>query len=178
MAVRRTHYETAFQAYLDRRGTPYVAVEDVRHAVAGRTGIKSFDYIVYPAGGSPWLIDVKGRKSKAPKSGGEWRQKNWVTGSDLKGLAAWGELFGEEYDGAFVFAYWLAGAVRPLDTAAADSQWVSFAGRVYSFWLVRLQDYIRHQKPISARWGTVGVPRDAFRSIADPLETCWPAAPC
>ena len=60
MKSRRSHYELAFEAYLDRRGTAYVAVEDVHHFGAKDTGVKAFDYIVYPAGTKACLVDEKG----------------------------------------------------------------------------------------------------------------------
>lgn len=178
MKTRRTHYETAFQSHLDARGTPYVAIEDVRHLGPGRTGIKSFDYIVYPSSGRPQLVDVKGRKSSRPVAGDEWRQKSWVTRADLDGLSAWGEVFGPEYQTAFVFAYWLAGDQAPTAGGAAGSEVVRFAGRSYSFWVVDLANYVRHQRTISKSWDTVAVPRGVFRRIAVPLGRCWLSSPC
>ncbi|MFQ5422643.1 MAG: HYExAFE family protein [Phycisphaerae bacterium] len=178
--VRRTHYETAFQQYLDGRGTPYVAIEDVRHGVKGRTGIKSFDYIVYPVGGRPCLVDVKGRKSAPPRGGADWRPKNWVTRADVVGLTEWPTVFGGDYEAVFVFAYWLVGAVDESGVAVGRrcAAAMTLAGRAYSFWLVRVAEYARHQRQISRRWDTVAIPHDVFRSIAHRVETCWPAAPC
>ncbi|HVP11878.1 MAG TPA: HYExAFE family protein [Phycisphaerae bacterium] len=181
MSAKRTHYELAFEAHLNRRGTPYVAVEDVRHFVKERTGLKGFDYIVYPAAGPACLVDVKGRKCRGLGDDGECRQKNWVTRADIAGLEAWQELFGPGYAAAFVFAYWLAGgggpAQPPLNGSICEPV-MSFAGRQYSFWIVSAADYARHHKRLSRRWDTVSVPRDAFRMISKPLVSIWPAAPC
>ncbi len=180
VSIRRTHYELAFEKYLDRRGTPYVAVEDVHHFVRGRTGIKAFDYIVYPASGPACLVDVKGRKSVSPKGGGEVRRKNWVTRDDVTGLLSWQDVFGEDYASVFIFAYWLAGEKKPAESPQAEAEDYSlrFAGRRYSFWLVRVEEYARHEKQLSKSWRTVHVPRATFREISKPLESVWPASPC
>lgn len=179
MTVRGSHYETAFEAYLNRRGVAFVAVEDVRHLVKGGLGCKVFDYIVYPTGGQACLVDVKGRKCSAGQTG-ECRQKSWVTRADVTGLLAWEGLFGREFVGAFVFVYWLAGAkpTEAPDSDGAGRSIFAFAGRRYSFWLVPVAVYASHQKRLSQSWDTVAVPREAFHSISRPLATVWPAAPC
>lgn len=176
MTVRRSHYELAFEAFLARRGTPCVVVEDVKHLAKTRTGTKIFDYIVYPAGSSACLVDVKGRKSP---SGADCRQKTWVTRADIEGLQTWQEIFGQEYVAMFVFAYWLARdseSSHDIDGRAAQA--FSYAGRRYSFWLVSVAEYTKYQKQLSKSWDTVSVPREVFRSISRRLESSWPAAPC
>ncbi|MFH1416964.1 MAG: HYExAFE family protein [Planctomycetota bacterium] len=180
MSLRRTHYELAFETHLDRRGTPYVAVEDVHHFVRGRTGIKTFDYIVYPASGPACLVDVKGRKSISPAGGGEVRRKNWVTRDDVTGLLSWQDVFGEGYAAVFVFAYWLAGERQQAGSPEEEQGGYSlrFAGRRYSFWLVMVEEYAKHQTQLSKSWGTVHMPREVFRAISKPLESTWPASPC
>lgn len=184
VGTRRSHYETAFEACLSARGTPFVAVEDVRPSLRGRLGIKTFDYIAYPADGVGWLLDVKGRKSVPGRSGGaDWRQKTWVTRADVEGLAQWQAVFGGGFHAAFLFAYWHSGYQPELwmDSPAADARRgvdVVLAGRAYSFWLIRLDDYARHQRRLSPRWDTVSLSREDFRNLAMPLDRCWPAAPC
>jgi len=179
MSGRRTHYELAFESFLDRRGTPYVAVDEVRHAVRGRIGAKTFDYIVYPTGGPAYLVDVKGRKGGTHSGRGDIRQQNWVTAADVRDLLQWQEVFGSGYDAAFVFAYWL-----PAEAAAAPSRSAGrcdslcIAGRWYSFWSVSVRDYAANQRRLSPRWETVSVPRSVFRRLSRPLEALWPAAPC
>lgn len=180
MSNRRSHYELAFEAYLDRRGTPYVAVEDVRHFVKGRVGVKTFDYIVYPVGGLPCLVDVKGRKSTGRQSLLDCRQKNWVTQADVDGLQTWQEIFGTDFTAQFVFVYWLADKIKHSreDIPVDHKKNVTFAGREYSFWLVEVGEYAQHLKTLSQSWKTVSVPREVFRSISCPLEASWPPAPC
>lgn len=181
MSLRRTHYELAFEALLDRRGTPYVAVEDLRHFCRRHTGVKTFDYLVYPCGRRACLIDVKGRKSTLRKTAGESRQKNWVTRADVDGLLAWQDVFGPGFEAMFAFVYWHAEAAASSSISGIGEDIASpltLAGRRYSFWLVSTTEYARHQKNLSARWDTVSVPRAAFRNISRRLEAVWPSSPC
>ncbi len=180
MTVRRTHYELAFETYLDRRGTPYVAVEDVRHFAKKCTGTKAFDYIVYPPRGPACLVDVKGRKFTSQSAGVDCRQRNWVTRPDVSGLLTWQEVFGSDYVAMFVFAYWLARRESRGGKAKVEggAESFSFAGRRYSFWLVSVKEYAGHQKKLSKSWNTVSIPGAVFKRISKPLETSWPAAPC
>ena len=48
MANSGTHYERAFQAVLQRRQVPYVAVDQAKKALFGPVQLKSFDFIIYP----------------------------------------------------------------------------------------------------------------------------------
>ena len=179
MKTRRSHYEMAFEAYLDQRGTPYVMIEDVRHFVKGRLGAKAFDYIVYPPGRRPCLVDVKGRKINAAPSEPDARSKNWVTRGDLEGLRAWQEVFGPEYEAMFVFGFWLAGG-RGLEAQQPSlfGPVTSLAGRIYSFWRVNLTDYARLSKLLSRRWDTLTIPTEDFRRLSERIDQAWPAAPC
>lgn len=177
MNVRRSHYEIAFERYLDLRGTPYVSVEDVRPQIRGSTGAKSFDYIVYPANGPACLVDVKGRKTPRIGADGDCRQKTWVTQADARDLLAWQKIFGDGYVGMFAFGYWLADS-RMGGGAGTCRDIFELAGRRYSFWLVTVDEYARHQKPLSKSWETVSIPRSVFQNISRRLETCWTSAPC
>lgn len=179
MTPRRSHYEMAFESYLNQRGTAYVAVEDVKHVAGkGRTGAKAFDYIIYPPGGGPCLVDVKGRKIASRKAAEDCRTNNWVTRGDLDGLALWQEAFGADCAAMFVFAFWLAGLPPETQLVINGSPLFNFAGRRYSFWLAPLTDYAAGVKVRSMRWDTVSVPREQFAAISKPLEKCWLAAPC
>ena len=187
MKTRRSHYEIAFESLMERRGTPCVAVEDVKHFAKAKTGAKIFDFIVYPPGHPAYLIDVKGRKSRAGGSAGDCRQKTWVTRGDIEGLKLWQNAFGEEFRSAFVFVYWLAGRKNGSETKSyrddvddrlGGQATFRLAGRDYSFWVVPAAEYAKHAKQLSKRWDTVSIPRDIFREISSPLETTWPSAPC
>ncbi len=177
--TRTSHYELAFEAFLDRRGTPYVAVEDVRHVAKAAAGAKLFDYIVYPPGAAACLVDVKGRKTQRRLRDGDCREKTWVTRRDVEGMAAWQDVFGSDYAAAFVFAYWLADDPELWDDASEGAHPLfAFAGRRYAFYLVPLSEYARHFKQFSQRWDTVTIPRGTFRAISRNLSAVWPAAPC
>ena len=181
MSVRRSHYELAFEAYLNLRGTPCVAIEDVKHFAKRRIGTKVFDYIVYPPGNRAFLVDVKGRKSEVKTSETDCRQKNWVTRADIEGLEEWQRIFGEDFSAQFVFAYWLTAprsSAPEHEVPQPDGGTFDFAGRRYSFWIVPLADYVRYQKRLSKSWDTVSIPREDFRRISRRLGASWPAAPC
>lgn len=178
MGVRRSHYEIAFERFLDLRGTPYVSVEDVRHHAKGRLGSKAFDYIVYPPGGRACLVDVKGRKTVMADDDGDCRKKNWVTRADVTDLQRWQEIFGPEFVAMFAFGYWLADAPGRERLPFEDKQTFMLAGRRYSFWLVEVEAYAKHHKQLSKSWDTVSIPWGEFSKISRRLESCWPSAPC
>lgn len=177
--IARSHYELSFEAWLNHRGTPFVSVEEVRRNMPGRTGIKSFDYIVYPPAGRACLVDLKGRKSPVgPACQG--RLKNWVTQADVDGLSEWQAIFGSDFQAVFVFSYWLAPTVAAQKSGLAhESQagW-QFAGRSYAHFLIPLDDYARHARLLSRRWQTVSIPREQFAETARALDEAWEAAPC
>lgn len=177
MIARRSHYEIAFERYLDLRGTPYVPVEDIRRRLRGSIGAKSFDYIVYPPGGPACLVDVKGRKTSHLADDGDCRQKTWVTRADASDLSEWQRIFGAGFVGMFAFGYWIADP-RASDMLKTRGDVFDFGGRLYSFWLVAVDDYARHQKQLSKSWETVSIPRSVFQRISRRLESCWSAAPC
>lgn len=180
MSTRRSHYEIAFERYLDLRGTPYVPVEDVRTRFRSATAAKSFDYIVYPPVGRPCLVDVKGRKTTRLGPDGDCRQKNWVTRADVHDLLIWQDIFGDDFLGVFAFGYWLAAPQPrgPHDVGLDADDCFVLAGRRYSFWLAPVEEYAHHQKPLSRSWDTVSIPKAVFLRITRKLEQCWTPAPC
>ena len=173
---RRSHYEMAFERYLNERGTPYVPVEGVADRTHSHTGAKAFDYIVYPPGGRPCLVEVKGRKAAYKRAAQECRGNNWVTGEDVHGLMTWRGVFGSDYDAAFVFSYWLASI--PASESQKGSHDVRLAGRAYRFYLVSAEVYAKHQRTRSKSWGTISIPTERFVQVTRPLSDCWPTAPC
>jgi hypothetical protein len=172
----RCHYEMAFERYLDERGIAYVPVEAVTAQRRGPVDAKTFDYIVYPVGGPPCLVEVKGRKAASRSATEECRSNNWVTIGDVHGLQTWSSVFGPDYRAAFVFCYWLA--CLPATCAGENVHDVSLAGRSYRFYHVPLDDYAKHQQVRSQRWKTLSVPTQRFMQLTRPLSECWPTAPC
>ena len=165
MANRDNHYEAAFEQYLRSRGVPYVAVDEAKRSLLAGTSIKSLDFIVSTPGGTSWLVDVKGRRFP---SGDEQKQywKNWCTNDDIRSLAHWERLFGEQFSSLFVFAYNIVGDRAPLP---ADMLF-EFRGGMYAFIGIKLSDYALHARPISPSWDTLAMPTGQFREMAAPFD--------
>lgn len=171
MARRDRHYENAFQDYLRSRGVPYVSVNERQQAIFAGQKIKSVDFIVYPGGPRHWIVDIKGRKFPYVNAkGGRRYWENWVVKEDLDGLQEWQEVFGEDFEALFVFAYLLQG---PADRWPSSRPHL-FSDREYAFWAVSLGDYGRHCRRRSDKWGTVSVPARIFRDISRPVDTLLP----
>lgn len=165
---RSNHYEAAFEAYLKWHRLCYVAVDEARRSQFGGVSLKSLDFIVYGAAGARLLIDVKGRRFP---TGAEGRQRRvwecWSTRDDIDGLEHWGKLFGPAYQGLLVFAYQVLPGVE-VDEKAEDL-W-TWGGRRYLLRAVAAEDYRKHLRVRSPKWGTVCVPGPAFRAIARPFH--------
>lgn len=167
MANRDNHYEAAFEEYLRARGVPYVAVDEARRSLlANGESIKSLDFIVSSPGPAVWLVDVKGRRFPSGDEQSRHYWKNWSTRDDLKSLAQWESLFGENFRGLFVFAYHIVGDRAPLPV----EQLFDYRSGVYAFVAVGLAEYAARCHPISPRWDTVAMPTDEFRRLARPVE--------
>jgi len=165
VAQRHIHYEAAFEDYVRSQGWPYVPVDEHRKAIFGGGRIKSFDFLVYPPGETAWLVDIKGRKFPSECSGARRYWENWVTRDDLDGLRRWREVFGDGFEAAIVFAYWLIGPPERDPTLETHL----FRNRCYSFLWVSAADYEAIARQRSPKWDTVTVPTKAFRSLARPL---------
>jgi hypothetical protein len=165
---RANRYEAAFEEYLRQRGLPYIAVDESRRAIlAGGGPLKSLDFIVYGTRGCRLLVDVKGRKYPG-KSGDKPRTtwECWSTQDDVTGLTKWQEIFGDGFDGAFVFMYELGPAVvLPADT---PDLW-EWKGKRYLLRAVLIDEYVRNMRSRSPNWGTVSLPVAAFRECVKPL---------
>jgi hypothetical protein len=165
---RANHYETAFEAYLRDRRLGYVAVDESRRSSLDDEPVKSIDFVVYGAGGSRLLIDVKGRRfpgGKKEKPRHVWH--NWVARGDVDGLERWQASFGPDYQALLVFAFYILPEVE-LRPGTADV-WV-WRGRRYLLRAVPVEDYRRHMRVRSPRWGTVHLPTAAFREVVRPLR--------
>jgi hypothetical protein len=172
VANRDNHYEAAFEAYLRDRGISYVAVDEARRSPLAGASLKSLDFIVSPAAAPgeaarSWLVDIKGRRF--PSGAQQQYFKNWSTQDDLWSLARWEQLFGRQFGGLFVFAYHVVGSLAPV----SPQRLFAFRGGLYGFVGIRLADYARHSRPISARWDTVAMSARRFRALAAPVEHFW-----
>jgi hypothetical protein len=185
MAKRENPYEAAFAAYLRHHRIPYVATQESHrqhaHAAAGCSlgqagAVKNLDYLVSPASGCTWLVDVKGRRFPAGRSKQYW--KNWTSREDLRGLENWERLFGAGSGGLLVFAYMILGDRSPLpidELFFHNQQW-------YAFLAIRWFDYASAAKTISPKWDTVAMPTKRFRELALPakhfFQTCKSSSGC
>ncbi len=171
MAQRRFHYEKAFEHYLRANGIPYVAVDEAKRALQGRSQklpLKSFDFVVYSEGGPNLLIDVKGRKhagrAGSQTSGGPLQ--NWVTRDDVECLERWSGIFGDGFEPAFAFLFWCE--VQPPDALFLEV--FEFGEKWYAVLGIRLSDYEPHARQRSVKWDTVSIPAADFRRHARPLK--------
>lgn len=162
MARRYNHYEAAFEDYIRSQGWPYVPVDEKRKAIFEGNRIKSFDFLVYPPGQKPRLLDVKGRKFPYDGPSGRRFWENWVTREDLTGLSCWDRVFGDGFEPGLMFVYWLTDAAVP-----SPSQDVHvFRGREYAFLWVPAAEYAACARRRSPRWDTLTVPVREFRRLA------------
>jgi len=162
MADRSVHYEAAFEAFLRDRGIPCVAVDEAKKALFANAKLKSFDFVVYNKNGPNLLIDVKGRqlRNRSAVKGFE----TWSTEQDVTDLMQWQQVFGEGYRALLTFVYWIDPPLHPAPGM------YSFRGRWYLLMGIELEEYRKHMRRRSAKWETVALPAEDFRSLARPIE--------
>lgn len=158
-------YEAAFEDYLQQRQTPYVAVDEVKRAAFRDAKLKSFDFIVYSATRTNWLVDIKGRRWVARRGSGRPAWENWATQADLDGLRQWQEVFGSGFAALLVFAYRLDAGGTPPDEVVHE-----FRGARYVFAGIPLNDYETSARLRSPKWGTVNLPVREFARYVRPIS--------
>ena len=166
MADRSVHYEAAFEAFLRHRGIPYVAVDEAKKALFANAKLKSFDFVVYSKNGPNLLIDVKGRQARSRGSpGARGSFETWATEQDVNDLMQWEQVFGEGYKAVLTFIYWIDPPLAP------EPGMYCHKGRWYLLMGVDLVEYRNHMRRRSAKWETVCLPAEDFRSLARPIES-------
>ena len=162
MADRTVHYEAAFEAFLRDKGIPCVVVDEAKRALFADAKLKSFDFVVYSKNGPNLLVDVKGRqlRNRSSRTGFE----TWATEQDVVDLGQWEQVFGDGYRGLISFVYWIDPPLTP------DRGMYEFRGRWYYLTGVDLREYRNHMRRRSAKWETVAIGAEAFRSLARPIE--------
>ena len=167
MADRNVHYEAAFEAFLHERGIPCVAVDEAKRALFANAKLKSFDFVVYSKNGPNLLVDVKGRQLRNRGGAGGVRRgfETWATEQDVTDLMQWEQVFGDGYKAVLTFIYWID---PPL---AAEPGMFLHRGRWYQMMGVDLGEYRNHMRRRSAKWETVALPAEDFRSLARPIES-------
>lgn len=163
MADRTVHYEAAFEGLLRDRRIPYVAVDEAKKALFANARLKSFDFVVYPPGKVRLLVDVKGRqlRNRSKRAGFE----TWATEADVRDLLQWEQVFGDGFTALLAFAYWIE---PPL---TVEPGMFEFRDRWYLLMGVELNEYRDHMRRRSAKWETVCLPAEDFRSLARPIDS-------
>jgi hypothetical protein len=163
VANRSVHYEAAFEAFLRSRAIPCVAVDEAKKALFNSAKLKSFDFVVYSKSGPNLLVDIKGRQART-RPGGRNTFETWTTEQDVNDLIQWQEVFGEGYTALLAFVYWIDAPLSP------EAGMFCHQGRWYHMYGVELTDYRNHMRRRSAKWETVCLPAEEFRSLARPIE--------
>lgn len=165
---RSNPYEAAFEGYLRARGLCYVAVDEARRATLGGSPVKNLDFIVHGLAGGRLLVDVKGRQfpgGTVQKPRYVW--ESWATQEDVLGLRRWASLFGPGATALFAFLYRL---LPTVSVPAASADLFTWRGDQYLVRAVTVEDYLLHMRVRSPKWGTVGLPGAAFRTLARPFR--------
>jgi len=162
------HYEAAFDAYLRQRGCAVVPVVESRRSYLDAEAVKSPDFIAIGPHDAKLVVDVKGRKFGSVTAGKPrhvWH--NWCEREDVVGLTRWTEHLGDGFRGVLAFVYHLAADVR---LAASTPDLFAFRGTLFLLRGVGVDDYRRHMRTRSPRWGTVHLATDDFRRLVKPMS--------
>ncbi len=160
------HYEKAFQNWLIDHKIDHIALNDQKAIELGRTGIKSFDFLLQFKDGRKIIAEVKGRRFKGTTLEKLASLECWVTADDIDGLTKWREIFGPEYRAVFVFTY----KIENIDVDFDSQKVFDFDANRYVFFCVRLDDYRKFMVSRSPKWRTVTLPADKFRQCVISLE--------
>jgi hypothetical protein len=163
------HYEKAFANWLLDNRIPYVAVDEQKRAALGRSNLKSFDYLLYPANQKIIIAEIKGRLFKGKSIGKLSGMQSWVSTDDIDGLFAWQQVFGQTHAAALIFVY----HIENVDVDFDGKQIYEYDGRNYFFYAVFIDDYIKIMKLRSPRWKTVHLPVKGFRQIAHQMQNIF-----
>ena len=163
MADRTIHYDAAFEAFLRERGVPCVVVDEAKRALFANAKLKSFDFVVYSKNGPNLLIDVKGRQMRKTTRRGSF--ESWTTEQDVADLVQWEQVFGEGYKAVLMFIYWIDAPLTP------QQGMYEYKGRWYWMMGIELGEYRNHMRRRSAKWETVSLPVEDFRSLARPIDS-------
>jgi len=163
MADRSSHYEAAFEAFIRDRGIPCVAVDEAKRALFVNAKLKSFDFVVYSKNAPNLLIDVKGRQLRNRSTRTSF--ETWATEQDVNDLMQWEQVFGNGYTALLTFVYWIDAPLTP------EPGMYQHRGRWYWLLGIALSEYRNHMRRRSAKWETVALPAEDFRSLAKPIES-------
>lgn len=115
---------------------------------------------------------MKGKRGKTVLGRRAW--ENWVTTDDLDGLDRWQAMFGPGFRALLVFVY--AESAPPFPLPPGDGAF-AFRNRLYRFWALERDEYIRHLVSRGPAWKAVAMARTEFRKRVRPLDEWLPDAP-
>ncbi len=162
-----TEYELAFVEYLKGQGSVALGVDESRRSLIAGEPLKSMDYVVLSQGGN-FVVDIKGKRFPGGPTNKPRRVwENWVFDEDVSGLLRWGEAFGGDFQGLFVFVYKVAPEIH---FSAPVEDLLEIGENVFLFRGIRVADYHQRMKRRSPKWGTVDLSRDDFRALVQPLS--------
>lgn len=159
------HYERAFQNWLIDHGIEHLALNNQKVISLGRTGIKSFDFLLQLDSGRKIIAEVKGRTFRGVTLEKLASMECWVTAGDIDGLTKWMEILGPDHRAVFVFAY----KIENIDVDFDGQEVFEFDSGRYVFFCISLEDYRKFMKRRSLKWRTVTLPADKFRQCASSL---------
>jgi hypothetical protein len=165
---RDNHYEAAFEAYLRSRQVGFIAVDEARRTMLGEVDVKSLDFIIVGPHDAKLVVDVKGRKfpgGTLEKPNKTWQ--NWSTLEDVDGLQRWATVLGPGFRGVLAFAYEIQ---PPFQLPINTKDLYTFREQTYLMRAVEVGAYREHMRQRSPKWGTVGLPVEAFRKIVQPFS--------
>jgi hypothetical protein len=90
--------------------------------------------------------------------------ETWATEQDVNDLMQWEQVFGEGFKAVLMFIYWIE---PPLSAGLGMYQ---HRDRWYMVMGIDLAEYRSRMRRRSAKWETVCLPAQEFRSLARPLE--------
>ncbi|HUV41681.1 MAG TPA: HYExAFE family protein [Sedimentisphaerales bacterium] len=160
------HYEQAFGNWLIDNRIQYIAVDEHKKAVFGRSKLKSFDYLLYKKNGQAVTAEVKGRKFKGTSFEKLTSLECWVTIDDIEGLSGWQRVFAKGSTAIFVFVY----KTEQPDVDFDGRDAYEFDSNRYVFFCIRLADYVGAMKQRSGKWRTVTLAAEDFRRYAVPID--------
>jgi len=156
------HYERAFENWLIDNSLRYIAVDEHKRAAFGHSGIKGFDFLLYPPSRKVIIAEVKGRLFKGISFAKLTGFECWVTADDIDGLTRWKQVFGPNHQAIFIFAY----KIEKIDVDFDGRQVYNYQSNRYIFFCVKLDNYCLFMKVRSPKWQTVTLPADKFRLCA------------
>jgi hypothetical protein len=164
---RHNPYEAAFEAYLNEHDLCYIGVDEKKRSLLDDMPVKNLDFVVLGGSGARLLVDVKGRRfpgGPPEKQRRVWEK--WSTQEDIRGLSSWMRLFGPGYLGLFVFMY----RIGPGEILADETDLWTWHETRYRLLAVSVDEYARHMRVRSPRWGTVSLQGSVFHSLARPFR--------